>query len=143
VSAIVRQPFPHLDIMPPALNGIVLDFLWDHRRLWSLNLPVTQVPVADLGWHLDLPMWTFEGRPFVLTPKEVAQNPQAYPDQYARTLTADTSVPLHLLARPSRLTVLDGMHRLLKACMEGRRAVLAKKIPAGRLDEIATPSTRD
>jgi len=129
--------------MPPALNGIVLDFLWDHQRLWSLDLPVTQVPVSELDWHLDLPMWAFEGQPFVLTPKDVARNPQAFHEQYARTLAADTRFPLHLLARTSRLTVLDGMHRLLKACMEGRRTVPAKTVPVGRLDDIATPSTRD
>jgi hypothetical protein len=129
--------------MPPVLNGIVLDFLWDHQRLWSLDLPVTRVPATELDWHLDLPMWAFEGRPFVLTPREVAQNPQAFPEQYARTLAADTRFPLHLIARPSRLTVLDGMHRLLKARMEGHRTVLAKKVPAERLDDIATPASRD
>src|ERR1700761_5015364 len=104
VNAIIRQPFPLLDIMPPALSDVVLDFLWDHQRLWSLDLPVTQVPVAELDWHLDLPMWAYEGQPFVLTPREVAQNPQAFREQHARTLAADTSFPLHLLARPNRLT---------------------------------------
>lgn len=128
--------------MPPALNDVVLDFAWDRERLWSLDLPVSQVPLAELDWHLDLPMWAYEGRPFVLTPKEVAEKPEVFREQYARTLAADTDFPLHLLERPGRLTVLDGMHRLLRAHMEGHTRVLAKKVPTGRLDDIAKPATR-
>ena len=120
----------------------MLDFAWDRKRLWSLDLPVSQVPVAELDWHLELPMWAFEGRPFVLTPKEVAQNPEVFHEQYARTLAADTDFPLHLLERPGRFTVLDGMHRLLRAHMQGHITVLAIKVPAGRLDDIAEPATR-
>jgi hypothetical protein len=123
--------------MPPALSDVVLDFVWDRERLWSLDLPVTRVPVTDLDWHLDLPMWAFEGRPFVLTPREVAQNPQAFGEQYARTQAADPRFPLHLLERPGRLTVLDGMHRLLRAHLQGHREVLVKALPYDRLDDIA------
>ncbi len=87
-------------------------------------------------------MWAFEEQPFVLTPREVAQSPQAFPEHHARMLAADTTVPLHLLARPNQLTVLDGMHRLLKASLEGRRTIPAKKVPTDRLDDIAEPSPR-
>ncbi|MCO8277971.1 hypothetical protein M1L60_46105 [Actinoplanes sp. TRM 88003] len=142
MSASMRQPFPLLEIMPPVLNDVVLDFVWDQQKLWSLHLPVTQVSVAELEWHLDLPMWSLNGRPFVLTPKEVAQDPERFRDQYARTLAADTRFPLHLLVRPNRLTVLDGLHRLLKAGIEGRKTVLVKMVPPARLDDIAKVRTR-
>ncbi|MCM4084484.1 hypothetical protein [Paractinoplanes hotanensis] len=133
----VRQPFPLLDVMPPVLDDVVLNFVWDRERLWSLDLPETWVPMAELGWHLRLPMWAFRGRPFVLTPEQVAQSPRAFSEQYARTFAADISFPLHVLERPNRLTVLDGMHRLLQARLKGCAGVVVKKLPIGRLDEIA------
>jgi hypothetical protein len=123
--------------MPPVLRDVVLDFLWDPKLLWSLDLPVTQVPMEELDWHLQLPMWAFEETPFVVTPVQVAQNPEAFTEQYARTLAADLSFPLHVLQRPNRLTVLDGMHRLLRAHLEGRRRVQVKMLPIDRLDDIA------
>src|SRR5690348_5919600 len=115
MSSDVRQPFPLLNVMPPILQDVVLDFIWDRERLWSLDLPITQVPIEQLDWHLRLPMWAYDGRPFVLTPEQVARDPLFLSEQYARTLAADMSFPLHVLRRTQRLTVLDGSHRLLQA----------------------------
>ncbi|WP_285472766.1 hypothetical protein [Actinoplanes sp. NBRC 101535] len=133
----MRTPFPLLHAMPPALHAVVLDFLWDRERLWSLELPVTRVPTADLAWHLRLPLWSFGGRPFVLTPEAVAQHPTTFTVQYARTTSADLAFPIHVLQRPTGLTVLDGMHRLLKARLEGHPTVAAKVVPFSRLDDFA------
>lgn len=123
--------------MPAVLRDVLLDFVWDRERLWSLDLPVTCVPMAELDWHLRLPMWAHDGRPFVVTPEQVAGHPHAFREQYARTMAADMSFPLHVLDRPTKLTVLDGMHRLLRAHVSGWEAVQVKKLPVARLDEIA------
>jgi hypothetical protein len=125
-----------MDLMPPVLGDVLLDFVWDRERLWSLDLPETSVPMAELDWHLQLPMWAFQGRPFILTPEQVARDPRAFSVQYARTATADLSYPLHVLERPSRLTVLDGTHRLLQALLKGHARVVVKRLPMGRLDDI-------
>jgi hypothetical protein len=37
VSSVGRQPFPLLNVMPPVLRDVVLDFLWDPKLLWSLQ----------------------------------------------------------------------------------------------------------
>lgn len=123
--------------MPAVLRDVVLDFVWDRDRLWSLDLHVTWVPVAELDWHLGLPMWALNGRPFVVTPEQVARHPHAFREQYARTMAADMSFPLHVLDRPTKLTLLDGMHRLLRAHVNGSEAIQVKKLPVARLDEIA------
>jgi hypothetical protein len=139
VSSDARQPFPLLNVMPAVLRDVVLDFAWDRERLWSLDLPVTCAPMRELDWHLRLPMWALDGRPFVVTPEQVARHPHAFREHYARTLAADTGFPLHVLDRQTKLTVLDGMHRLLQAHMNGWETVQVKKLPVARLDEIALP----
>ncbi|MFF0265550.1 hypothetical protein [Kribbella sp. NPDC004536] len=87
-----RRPFP-LPI-PPELTAYILDFQWDLDRLHALDLPVVHLPVADLAHHLDLPFWAYDGRPFQVTPHEVAANPTTYHAQYNRTLAADLRQPL-------------------------------------------------
>jgi hypothetical protein len=122
--------------MPPILQGVLLDFWWDQERLWRLDLPVTEIPTQELHRQLELPMWTLDGAPFMLSPAQVAARPQRLAGQYARTLAADLRYPIHVLDRPQRLTVLDGMHRLLKAHLLGQDTVLTKKVPTSRLDDI-------
>jgi hypothetical protein len=75
--------------------------------------------------------------PAEVSPGEVADRPDRFPDQYARTLATDLTFPVHLLQRPQRVTILDGVHRLLKAQPEGRDRIVAKVLPYDRLDEIA------
>jgi hypothetical protein len=137
MSSIVRQPFPLWEVMPPVLRDVVLDFVWNRERLWSLDLPVTQVPIEQLDWHLRLPMWAHDGMPFVLAPEHVARDPLAFSEQYARAMAADMSFPLHVLQQSNGLTVLDGMHRLLQAHLKGLREVLVKTLPFDRLEDIA------
>jgi hypothetical protein len=136
-SIVVRQPFPLWGVMPPVLRDVVLDFVWSRELLWRLDLPVTQVPIEQLDWHLRLPMWAHDGIPFVLPPEQVARDPLTFSEQYARTMAADMSFPLHVLRRPHGRTVLDGMHRLLQAHLQGHREVLAKALPFDRLEDIA------
>jgi hypothetical protein len=133
-----RRPFP-LPI-PPQLTAYILDFHWDLNRLHALDLPVTQLRVADLAHHLDLPFWAHAERPFQLTPHQVAADPFTYRAQYNRTLAADLRHPLDVVHRPDdRITILDGVHRLLRAELEERPLVDVRVLPWSALDEIAVP----
>lgn len=131
-----RRPFPLLHLLPDSLHDVILDFHWDLDRLWRLDLPVTEVAVAGLEWHLRLPLWAHEGKPFSVSPAEVTEDRHRFHEHYARTMAADLGCPIHLLARPIRPTVLDGVHRLHKAVLLGHRTVPAKLVPMERLDEI-------
>jgi hypothetical protein len=93
------------------------------KRLYTLDLPVRELSVADLRWLLDVPLWAVDGIPFRVTPNEVARDPEAWPEQCRRTLDADLSWPIHAMRHNGRWTILDGVHRLLKATMEGREAI--------------------
>ncbi len=102
--------------MPQPVRSVMVDFVWSHQRLWALDAPAQRVAVDELRWHLALPMWSFEAIAFVVSPEEVRADPSRYWAQYARTMAADLDLPLQALERPGgHLTVLDGIHRLLKA----------------------------
>jgi hypothetical protein len=134
-----RKPFPLLPLVPPSLRPVVLDFTWDREKLWAQQLPAEEVALDELRWHLVLPMWSFENDPFVLSPEQVRADPVLYHDQYARTMAADLAFALHALIRPGgTLTLLDGVHRLLKADICGQQTVSVKKLPMDRLDDIAS-----
>jgi hypothetical protein len=133
-----HEPFPLLDVMPPALRATLPHCLWSHDRLWALKLHVEPVSVGELRWHLALPMWSFEGVPFAISPEQVRDDPDRFHVQYARTMAADLTLPLHALVRAGRpRTLLDGVHRLLKADLLGHAMVAVKDLPAPRLDDIA------
>ncbi len=133
-----RKPISLLDAMPDVVRSVLPDFEWSRERLRGLQLPAERIATEDLRWHLTLPMWSFKNVPFTLSPEQVRADPGRYWEHYARTMAADLRFPIHALERPSgRLTVLDGIHRLLKADLLGHTTVRIKKISTDRLDEIA------
>jgi hypothetical protein len=133
-----RKPFDLLDLVPAALHGLILDFEWSRERLWELDLPVQPMATEELRWLLALPWWSHEGVPFAISPRQVRANPGRYHVQYARTMAADLTLPLHILVRQNRIvTMLDGVHRLLKADLADRELVETKPVLPDCLDIIA------
>jgi hypothetical protein len=133
-----RQPFPLQQELPRELHGVILDFHWDQALLWALELAVVDVPVAELSWHLQLPFWAKDGRPFQVSPLGVAAEPETHAEQYARTMAADLSYPLDVVRRPEgHVTILDGVHRLLRAHLEGLGSVRVRVLRWEQLDAIA------
>ena len=131
-----RRPFPLA--IPPELQAYILDFHWDLSFLHALDLPTVAMPITDLADHLDLPFWAYDGRPFQITPHQVAAAPHLYQEHYARTLAADLQHPLDVVRRPDqRITILDGVHRLLRAELEDRTTVAVRVLSWGELDRIA------
>jgi hypothetical protein len=133
---VTRRPFPLA--IPPELTAYILDLEWDLNQLHRLDLLKISVRVADLAHHLDLPFWRYDGRPFQVTPREVAADTAKYHEQWDRVLAADPRQPLHVVRRADgRLTILDGIHRLLRAELEGLTTVVVHVLPWEDLDEIA------
>ena len=133
-----RKPFPLYDAMPAPLREVTLNVMWSQERLCRLDLPVERVAVEELGWQLSLPRWSFEGAPFAISPEQVRSDPDRYHVQYARTMAADLTFPAHALLRTDGvLTLLDGVHRLLKADVLGQQTIEIRKVPTTCLDTIA------
>ncbi len=135
----MTRVFGLLSALPPSLRGVVLDIEWDRERLWALDLPTVVLPVAELRWHLALPLWRDDEGPFRVTPKEVLAEPLKHADQFERVWAADLAHPLHVLAHEDGLTILDGVHRLLKADMLQWRTVRVKVLAQAELHRIAVP----
>jgi hypothetical protein len=132
------MPFDLLDVLPTVLRGVVLDFNWSRKLLWGLDLRAGHVPVADLRWLLSMPVWSFEGEHFKVSPAQVRADPVRYQIHYVQALATDLSFPLHVLVRADRVvTVLDGFHRLLKADLTGQEVLAVKKVAEDQLGRIA------
>jgi len=84
--------------------------IWDVGRLWELaaDLPAREVPVKDLEHLLDEQCW-FNTHTLVPTARAVAEHSE-------KIHSADLSYPI-ILSRHGE--VMDGMHRLAKAWMQG------------------------
>jgi hypothetical protein len=101
---------------------------WDVDRLVALSaaLPVEEVRLASIG-EFDSEYWFGDGFP-PPTVREIAE--------HARLIAAvDLSYPV-ILGPDGR--VMDGMHRIARAFLEGRLSV-----PALRLPQLPEPDYRD
>ena len=45
---------------------------WNLHKLWDLDLPIQWVPVQQLAWLLDLPLWQKNGKRFQVSPSRSA-----------------------------------------------------------------------
>src|SRR5262249_54903030 len=125
------RPHRHRDAIPHALRPWLLDAEWENERLHAIERPVSALPVATLRWCYGLPWWRGDAGPgFTVTRREVIRNPGAHPEHDARIATADLSRPLHVLRRHGHWMVLDGIHRLVKADLDGVQRV--RVVPLGR-----------
>lgn len=102
-------------------------YTWDVRRLWELSagLPVEAVVVADLP-GVDENCW-FHGREVPTVRNVVAH--------LERILAADMERPILLNVDG---TVMDGLHRVARALLEGRTtlpAVRFKSMPPAQAAE--------
>ena len=107
---------------------------WDIDRLVMLtkNLPTIQVPLSAIG-ELDKPYWYDHG--YLPTCRNVAEHARLI-------LEADLAFPIILSSDGG---VMDGMHRVAKAYLEGRDVIAAVQLavePAPDfvgVDEAALP----
>lgn len=99
--------------------------------MWALEIPVTEIDIAELQWHFDEPLWS--SRPpeplFDLTPREVLAEPSAYPHHTRRIRTAALEFPLDLFPYGGRWVVLDGLHRLARLVSDGAPCARVRRLP--------------
>jgi hypothetical protein len=58
--------------------------------------------------------------------RDVATEPDSHRAEYERTMAADMSYPINVIWLNGRWTIMDGVHRLLKAYLSGHDTILAK-----------------
>jgi hypothetical protein len=123
---------------PPELVGIILEFDWDRTKLHALELSSETVAIDELRWQLDLRWWKYDGHHFAVTPNDVRADRVQYAEHWQRMLTADLAFPIHLAeTAPDRWTILDGVHRLLKADVLRHTQVDVMRVSHDQLATIA------
>lgn len=116
--------------LPQIISEVGFDFSWDERKVWKLDLPIENMPITELTWHFDIPfLRTFLDGFYDLKPSEIIDHPDLYPEEYKRTLNADSSYPIDIMGKNERWVILDGLHRLMKEFIEGKENVRVRKVP--------------
>lgn len=117
-------------VIPQIIKDVGFDFRWSEEKVWQLDLPVEEMNIYELKWHFEIPFWNRPNGHYDLKPIDVIENPELYPEEYERILKADLSYPLDIMFWKERWLLLDGLHRLVKACVTGDTTVKVRKVPA-------------
>lgn len=123
---------------PQIIKDMGFDFGWDARDVWKLNVPTIEMDVQELIWHFDIPFLWEHGGYYNVTPREVIDNPEKHKEEYERTMQADMSHPIDIMENKGRWTILDGLHRLMKAVILGQEKVRVRKIPRSEIKNITS-----
>lgn len=110
---------------------------WKLDRLWCLQLPVRRLGVEQFAWLLDLPLWQRDGVRFQVTPRQVLDDPDGFPDHLRRVMDSDLAHPIHAVGHNGRRVVLDGFHRLAKATIERRSQIEAMVLSSVDLEFVS------
>ena len=107
-----------------------LPFWRDNDKLWALEVQIEDLHIDELLWILDVPFWEDAEGNIVVVPRDVMNNPDRYPIHRDKIKNADTSYPIDIMKNgKGKWLTLDGLHRLVKLIMDGKKVVKVRKIP--------------
>jgi hypothetical protein len=118
-------------------SSVGLDFgNWEVEKLWALELPTEEMNIKDLLWHFDTPFWPNDNsEKWTVTPWDVINQKEGTSLEQQMN-DADLTYPIDILKNHGKWLVLDGLHRLAKTYMQGRKNVKVRVVPRERLPEI-------
>jgi hypothetical protein len=120
--------------LPSVIERYWYAFDWDVEALWAMDLRAEPFPMSKLEWMLDIPAWPFEGKGYVISPRDVLKQPYRYAEEYGRTQTASLLFPIEIIWFRRRWVILDGVHRMLKAHELGHEVIMARKVPLSAVE---------
>ncbi|HEC64309.1 MAG TPA: hypothetical protein ENI23_03345 [bacterium] len=115
--------------VPAEILEVGFDFPRDIDKIHALELPVEEIPVEELEWHLDLPFFWQPDEPFSLKPRDVLENPGVYKYSMGRIMSVDTSYPIDVMFWKGRWVILDGLHRFCQHFINKDVTVAVRKVP--------------
>jgi len=127
---------PVTQIPPDIIKEVGFDFDWKEEKVWALDVPVEEMDIIELVWHIEIPFWHTSNGHYDLTPIQVLAEPEKYSEEYNRTMKADLSHPLDIMLNKGRWLLLDGLHRLVKARVLKQKTVKVRKIPREMIERI-------
>ena len=129
--------------LPPIIKEVGFDFHWDERKVWQLDEPTIGMPINELTWHFAIPFWSTPGGFYDLKAQDVIEHPDKYVEEYTRALKADTTHPIDVMRWRGRWVILDGLHRLVKQAIEGKKTIQVRKIPQSAIPLIRKPTSTE
>jgi len=111
-------------------------FEWSDQKVWELDVEEETMALEQLEWHLDIPLWEYQGQEYSVTPREVIREPDRHRRHFSKIIESDLSHPVDIMWWKSRWLILDGVHRLAKLVHEGANAVRIRKIPQSAIPSI-------
>ena len=123
--------------IPKIIKDNCLDFDWDNKKVWEIEVPVEKMKMSELSWQFNFPFWHSKLQRYTVTPNQVFANPENFEAQYKRILDADLNYPIDIMQNKKGLwEILDGLHRLAKAYLLGLKEVDVRKIPESQIKNI-------
>ena len=123
--------------VPEIIKKVGFDFHWDSKKVWALNVPVTEMSLRELDWHFQIPFWDKEGTDaYNLTPQEVINHPEREPTHWRMIQEADTSHPIDIMENKGRWLILDGLHRLVKEFLADKKSVCVRIVSRDLIPQI-------
>ncbi len=110
---------------------------WDVTKLWLLDLPVVEIRMNVLFWHLDVPIWPDnKGIPYSITPRQVLEKSTKYHKEYERIVKANLDYPLEIFQNLDKVMILDGVHRFAKAWQIGQKKIHSRWVPESEVIKL-------
>lgn len=110
---------------------------WEEEKIWALELPVIEMDIKELLWHFDAPFWSNDRKErWTVTLWDAIHKSEESKLEQAIVEKADLTYPIDILKNMGKWLVLDGLHRLAKSYIQGRKKVKVRIIPRERLPEI-------
>ncbi len=116
-------------VPPSIIEKVGFEFDWSNRKVWALDVPIEEMSISKLSWHFGISFWNTRGGCYDLTPNQVILSPKKWTKEYQRILKADLRHPIDIMFNKRRWLILDGLHRLVKAKIKGKKKVRVRKIP--------------
>lgn len=98
-----------------------VDMMFAYVNLFKKQLKAELVPVASLLHVLDFKGWGNQETGELYSSTDVLANPKKYPNEIKRIKNADLSYPIFVHDDD----IVDGVHRLTKAKLEGKTHIKA------------------
>ena len=122
--------------MSEELLEIAFDFDRDLNKLWAVEIATEEMRLSELEWHLDIPFFWQENKPFSLKPRDVFNDPVRYKKWMDKIMNVDISYPIDIIFWKGRWQILDGLHRLCKLYLLEVEFTKVRKIPLESLKLI-------
>jgi hypothetical protein len=123
--------------LPKILADHCLERVPANKKVWALDIPVTQMPISKLAWQFDIPFWKYGNKKYAITPNQVIKNKIKYKYQYNRIMNSNLKFPIDVAEnKKGKWEILDGLHRLVKAKVLRLTKVNVRKISASQLKKL-------